>query len=40
MLVNSPDARLEVIQGSNHIFSATHPQEVDSAIISFVIKHS
>jgi pimeloyl-ACP methyl ester carboxylesterase len=40
MFASSPDARLEVIQGGNHFLSATHPQEVDAAIISFVKKHS
>lgn len=40
LFVNSPDARLEVIKGGNHFLSATNPQEVDAAMISFVKKHS
>jgi hypothetical protein len=40
LFVNSPDAKLEVIQDGNHLLSATNPQEVDAALISFTKGHS
>jgi len=39
MLVNSPEAQLMVVPGGNHFLSATHPKEVDSAVLAFIKKH-
>lgn len=36
MFTNSPEARLEIIEGGQHFLSASHPAEVDSAAIDFV----
>lgn len=40
MFVNSPDARLNVIQDGQHFLSFSHPKEVDSAVAEFVEKYS
>jgi pimeloyl-ACP methyl ester carboxylesterase len=37
---NSPDARLEVIQGGQHFLSASHPKEVNEHVIPFVKKYA
>ncbi|KAL1849988.1 hypothetical protein Plec18167_008311 [Paecilomyces lecythidis] len=37
---NSPDAQLVVVEGGAHFLSASHPKEVDNALISFVTKYS
>lgn len=37
--VNSPDARLEVVEGGEHFLSFSHPREVDDALIEFVGKY-
>jgi pimeloyl-ACP methyl ester carboxylesterase len=40
MFVNSPDARLEVVQDGQHFLSFSHPKEVDGAVVDFVKKYS
>ena len=36
LFVNSPDARLQTVEGGQHFLSFSHPKEVDSALIQFV----
>lgn len=38
MFVNSPEARLITIEEGQHFLSASHPKEVDNALIDFVGK--
>ncbi|CAF9912000.1 MAG: hypothetical protein ALECFALPRED_007801 [Alectoria fallacina] len=38
MFVNSPEARLVTIKNGQHFLSASHPEEVDNALIEFVGK--
>lgn len=38
--VNSPDAQLVTVEGGTHFLSASHPKEVDEALITFVTKYS
>lgn len=38
MFVNSPSAKVHVIDGGAHFLSASHPEKVDEAVISFVGK--
>lgn len=38
MFVNSPEARLVTVEDGQHFLSASHPKEVDSALIEFVGK--
>ena len=38
MFVNSPEARLVTVENGQHFLSASHPKEVDSALIEFVGK--
>ena len=33
---NSPDARLEVVEGGQHFLSFSHPEEVKKCLIEFV----
>lgn len=40
MFVNSPDARLVVVDEGQHYLSASHPEVVDPAVIEFVQKYS
>lgn len=40
MFVNSPDARLQLVEGGQHHLSASHPEIVDSALMEFVKKYS
>jgi len=40
LFVNSPDARLQTVEGGAHFLSASHPKEVDEALIQFVGKYS
>lgn len=40
MFVNSPDARLQVVEEGQHFLSFSHPKEVDGAVIEFVGKYS
>lgn len=40
LFVNSPDARLVIVQDGAHFLSASHPKEVDQALIEFVKKYS
>ncbi|KAF1988272.1 alpha/beta-hydrolase [Aulographum hederae CBS 113979] len=40
LFVNSPDAKLKVVEGGRHFLSWSHPQDVDSAIIGFVSRYS
>jgi pimeloyl-ACP methyl ester carboxylesterase len=40
LFVNSPDARLRVIEGGQHYLSASHPKEVDEALMDFVKRYS
>lgn len=39
LFVNSPDAELVLIEGGAHFLSASHPKEVDQALIAFVGKY-
>jgi len=39
MFVNSPDARLQVVEEGQHFLSFSHPKEVDEALIGFVGKY-
>jgi len=39
MFVNSPDAQLVIVEGGAHFLSASHPKEVDGALIAFVSKY-
>ena len=36
LFTNSPEARLIVVKDGQHFLSASHPHEVDSALIDFV----
>ncbi|TKA32793.1 hypothetical protein B0A50_01018 [Salinomyces thailandicus] len=36
LFVNSPDARLQVVEGGQHFLSFSHPKEVDEALLGFV----
>jgi len=40
LFVNSPDARLQTVEGGAHFLSFSHPKEVDEALIEFVGKYS
>ncbi|KAL9123979.1 MAG: hypothetical protein Q9217_006645 [Psora testacea] len=39
MFVNSPDAQLITVQNGQHFLSASHPREVNDALVSFVTLH-
>jgi len=39
MMVNSPDARLQIVEGGQHFLSFSHPKEVGQALIGFVEKY-
>jgi len=39
LFVNSPDAQLVVVKDGQHFLSASHPKEVDNALIQFVGKY-
>ena len=36
---NSPDARLEIVQGGKHFLSASNPKEVNDYVVHFVKKY-
>jgi pimeloyl-ACP methyl ester carboxylesterase len=36
---NSPDARLEIIEGGQHFLSGSHPKEVNEYVVQFVKKY-
>ena len=38
LFVNSPDAKLVTVKDGQHFLSASHPREVDQALIDFVEK--
>ena len=38
MFVNAPEARLVEIKNGQHFLSASHPKEVDDAVMEFVTK--
>ena len=40
LFVNSPDARLQIVEDGQHYLSASHPEIVDKAVIDFVKKYS
>ena len=40
LFTNSPDARLEVIQGGQHFLSASNPKEVNGHVVAFVNKYN
>jgi len=40
LFVNSPDAELVTVEGGAHFLSASHPKEVDDALIAFVGKYA
>lgn len=39
MFENSPDSQLITVKDGQHFLSASHPKEVDNALIEFVKKH-
>lgn len=39
LFVNSPDARLQVVEGGQHFLSFSHPKEVDAALIQMAEKY-
>ncbi len=39
MFVNSPDARLQVVEGGKHFLSFSHPKEVDEALIGMAERY-
>lgn len=39
MFVNSPDAKLVIVKDGQHFLSASHPADVDNALIEFVSKY-
>jgi pimeloyl-ACP methyl ester carboxylesterase len=39
LFTNSPDARLQVVEGGQHFLSFSHPEEVDAALVEFVGKY-
>ena len=39
LFVNSSDARVQVVEGGQHYLSASHPKEVDEALMKFVRKY-
>lgn len=40
LFTNSPSAELVVVEGGAHFLSASHPKDVDNALISFVGKYA
>ncbi|KAJ5983386.1 Alpha/Beta hydrolase protein [Penicillium waksmanii] len=40
MFVNSPDAQLVTVEAGAHFLSGSHPNEVDKALIEFVMKYN
>ena len=40
LFVNSPSTELVVVDGGAHFLSASHPKEVDNALIAFVGKYA
>lgn len=40
LFVNSPDARLQVVEGGEHYLSSSHPEVVDKALMEFMQKNS
>jgi pimeloyl-ACP methyl ester carboxylesterase len=39
LFVNSPEAKLQVVEGGQHFLSFSHPKEVDGALIGFAEKY-
>ncbi|USW58482.1 Putative epoxide hydrolase, serine aminopeptidase, S33, alpha/Beta hydrolase [Septoria linicola] len=39
LFVNSPDAKLQVVQGGQHFLSFSHPEDVDGALIAMAQKY-
>ncbi|KAI9839577.1 MAG: hypothetical protein M1819_002203 [Sarea resinae] len=39
LFVNSPDAQLRIVKDGQHFLSASHPEEIDRAVIEFVTKY-
>ena len=39
LFTNSPDAELVIVDGGAHFLSASHPTDVDEALVRFVAKH-
>lgn len=39
LFTNAPSAELVLVEGGAHFLSASHPKEVDNALIAFVGKH-
>lgn len=40
LFTNSPSAELVVVKGGAHFLSASHPKDVDNALISFLGKYA
>jgi pimeloyl-ACP methyl ester carboxylesterase len=39
MFTGSPDAQLMIVDGGAHFLSASHPKEVNAAVLEFVNTH-
>ncbi len=39
MFTNSPDAQLKTVKDGEHFLSASHPKDVDDALIAFISKY-
>lgn len=39
LFVNSPDAKLQVVEGGKHFLSFSHPKEVDGALVALSQKY-
>lgn len=40
LFTNSPNAKLEVIEGGQHFLSASNPKEVNEFVVRFVKEYS
>ncbi|PNS16974.1 hypothetical protein CAC42_4938 [Sphaceloma murrayae] len=40
LFVNSPDATVQIVEGGQHFLSASHPEEVENATLTFVEKYT
>jgi pimeloyl-ACP methyl ester carboxylesterase len=40
LFTESPDAKLEIVQGGQHFLSASNPKEVNGFVVEFVKKYA
>lgn len=40
LFISSPSAQLVPIEGGAHFLNASHPREVNAALLEFVIQHA